>query len=116
MKILINIIFVFLIFFSISQNGLAQIGSLQKDTLTVKKTDSKADSKADSKEKNIKGSDNMKSAKTGNGAASIKQVKSARPDMSRAKGARPPDIIRPSGSRIPKGVGRPAGAGKPGRG
>lgn len=116
MKILINIIFVFLIFFSISQNGLAQIGSLQKDTLTVKKTESKTDSKADSKEKDIKRSDNMKSAKSGNGAATIKQVKSARPDMSRAKGARPPDIIRPSGSRIPKGVGRPAGAGKPGRG
>ncbi len=116
MKILINIIFVFLIFFSISQNVLAQIGSLQKDTLTVKKTESKADSKADSKEKDIKGSDNMKSTKSMNDAVSIKQVKSARPDMSRAKGARPPDIIRPSGSRIPKGVGRPAGAGKPGRG
>ena len=45
----------------------------------------------------------------------VKQVKSARPDMSKSKGARPPDIVRPSGSRIPKGVGRPAGAGRHGR-
>jgi hypothetical protein len=46
----------------------------------------------------------------------VKQVKSARPDMSKSRGARPPDIVRPSGSRIPKGVGRPAGAGRHGRG
>lgn len=47
---------------------------------------------------------------------SVKQVKSARPDMSKSRGARPPDIVRPTGSRIPKGVGRPAGAGRHGRG
>jgi len=39
----------------------------------------------------------------------IKQVKrSARPDMSKAKGARP-NIVRPAGSKIPKGVGKPGG-------
>ena len=54
--------------------------------------------------------------KSGNKKGSVKQVKSARPDMSRSRGARPPDIVRPSGSRIPKGVGRPAGAGRHGRG
>ena len=47
------------------------------------------------------------------GNQKVKQVKSARPDMSRAKGARP-NITRPSGSGIPKGVGKPGGAGKPG--
>lgn len=41
---------------------------------------------------------------------SVKQVNSARPDMSKAKGARPPDIVRPSGSGIPKGIGKPGGA------
>jgi len=46
----------------------------------------------------------------------IKQVRGARPDMSKARGARPPDIERPSGSRIPKGMGKPGGAVKhPGR-
>jgi hypothetical protein len=40
----------------------------------------------------------------------VKQVKGARPDMSKARGARPPDIVRPSGSGIPKGIGRPGGA------
>jgi hypothetical protein len=54
--------------------------------------------------------------KSGNKNGSVKQVRSARPDMSRSRGARPPDIVRPSGSRIPKGVGRPAGAGRRGRG
>ena len=45
----------------------------------------------------------------------VKQVRSARPDMSKAKGARPGSIVRPSGSGIPKGVGRPRGAGGPGK-
>lgn len=45
----------------------------------------------------------------------IKQVKGARPDMSKARGARPPDIQRPSGSFIPKGIGRPRGAVRPGK-
>jgi hypothetical protein len=53
---------------------------------------------------------------SGNKKGSVKQVKSARPDMSRSRGARPPDIVRPSGSRIPKGVGRPGGAMRHGRG
>ncbi len=48
------------------------------------------------------------------GNQGIKNIKSARPDMSRAKGARPPEIVRPSGSRIPKGMGKPGGAVKRG--
>lgn len=39
----------------------------------------------------------------------VKQVRrSARPDMTKAKGARP-NIVRPAGSKIPKGVGKPGG-------
>jgi hypothetical protein len=49
----------------------------------------------------------------GNENAPVKQVRSARPDMSKARGARPGSVVRPSGSRIPKGVGRPRGAGHP---
>ena len=59
---------------------------------------------------------NKQDQNSGNKKGSVKQVKSARPDMSRSRGARPPDIVRPSGSRIPKGVGRPAGAVRRGRG
>lgn len=44
-----------------------------------------------------------------------KQVKPSRPVMSQTKGARPPTIIRPSGSGIPKGTGNPGGAVGPGR-
>lgn len=112
MKISIKVFFVILVFLSAGQIGLAQIESVQNDTLKVKKTESITDSK----EKNKKASDNKQTGKIENNAGSIKQVKSARPDMSKARGARPPDIIRPSGSRIPKGVGRPAGAVRPGRG
>ena len=42
---------------------------------------------------------------------SVKQVRSARPDLSKSKGARP-NITRPGG--MPKGVGKPGGAGKKG--
>ncbi len=45
----------------------------------------------------------------------IKQVKGAKPDMSKARGARPPRIERPSGSGIPRGVGKPGGAARPGK-
>lgn len=51
----------------------------------------------------------------GAGASGIKKVQSARPDWSRARGARPASIERPSGSRIPKGAGKPGGAKGPGR-
>jgi len=51
----------------------------------------------------------------GNDNNEIKQVKSARPDMSKARGARPPSIERQSGSRIPRGVGKPGGVIKPGK-
>lgn len=44
-----------------------------------------------------------------------KQVKASRPVMSQTRGARPPTIIRPSGSGIPKGTGNPGGALGPGK-
>ena len=44
------------------------------------------------------------------GSDAVKQVNGARPDMSKARGARPPDIVRPSGSGVPRGMGKPGGA------
>lgn len=47
-----------------------------------------------------------------NQTKAVKQVRGAKPDMSKAKGARPPVVIRPGGTAIPKGVGKPAGVGR----
>jgi hypothetical protein len=47
-----------------------------------------------------------------NGIQTAKQIRGSRPDMSKARGARPPLILRPSGSGIPKGAGKPGGAGR----
>lgn len=55
-----------------------------------------------------KGQVNSQNAAKGN---QIKKVNSAKPDWSKAKGARP-NIVRPAGSGIPKGAGKPGGAGK----
>lgn len=44
----------------------------------------------------------------------IKQVKGARPDMSKARGARPPSIVRQAGSGMPRGMGKPGGANRHG--
>lgn len=87
----------------------------QQDTVRVKKGNNEL--KGKDKETNTKKDDLNLSGKADNkpGPESIKQVKGARPDMSKARGARPPDIVRPKGSRIPQGIGKPAGAGKPGR-
>jgi len=49
-----------------------------------------------------------------NVSQSVKRVKAGKPDMSKAKGARPPMIVRPLGSGIPKGVGKPGGVGRKG--
>ncbi len=64
---------------------------------------------------NING--NSQTGNNGNrtGNQPVKQVRSARPDMSKARGARPPQIERPSGSRIPKGIGKPHGSVRPGK-
>jgi hypothetical protein len=54
--------------------------------------------------------------RTGNNNSNraVKQVNSRRPDMTKARGARPPSIVRPSGSQVPRGVGKPGGAGRHG--
>jgi len=56
----------------------------------------------------VKGQGNGQNA---GGANAVKKVNSAKPDLSKAKGARP-NIVRPSGSAVPKGAGKPGGAGR----
>jgi hypothetical protein len=76
----------------------------------------KADSVQVVKESGSAGNSKKTQAGTGNVASgqNVKQVKGARPDMSKASGARPPVITRPSGSVVPRGIGKPAGAGRRG--
>lgn len=92
---------------------MAQVPTVLDDTREVKVTQSGpiADKAIDNPDKKSDQQDKNTQKQKG----SVKQVKSARPDMSKSRGARPPDIVRPSGSRIPKGVGRPTGAIKHGR-
>jgi len=93
---------------------LARDSFMQQDSLRLKIR--KIESATQVREQSARGNQGNQPGYPGKGNASqkIKQVKGARPDMSKARGARPPVIVRPSGSRIPKGVGRPAGAGKAG--
>ena len=103
------------LFLFADQLCFAQVESLQKDTLRMKVK--KTESSGNAIEQNAKEFNNRQAGRGDNkaGSQSIKQVKAARPDMSKARGARPPDIVRPTGSRIPKGVGKPGGAVRPGR-
>jgi hypothetical protein len=106
-------IFLTALLVQIALPGIAQVETIQDDTREVKTGQSgtvtdKATYKSDIK-------DGQQDKNTTKQKGSVKQVKSARPDMSKTRGARPPDIVRPSGSRMPKGVGRPAGAVKHGR-
>lgn len=93
----------------------SQVITVKADTTKVSQLNSQSAEKINNQSQKENpgrqlGNDKNKAANNG-----IKQVKSARPDMSKARGARPPSIERPSGSRIPRGVGRPGGAIKPGK-
>lgn len=107
MKISGRIILIFILFLVARYPGFAQSNTGQVDSLQL-----------NTQQKESAGKNGMQ-ARNGNGSTqnrngSVKQIKSGRPDMTRARGARPPLIVRPSGSGIPKGVGKPGGAGRKG--
>jgi hypothetical protein len=91
----------------------------QQDTIRVKtRTNESIDNKDYRGNQGAQGNNNQQSANAGknNSSQGVKKVNGARPDMSKARGARPPHITRPSGSGVPRGMGKPGGAGKkPGR-
>jgi hypothetical protein len=87
----------------------AQTDTPQADTLQQHVQKGQSISQANQQKANEKG--NVSKNKSIENK-SVKRVKAARPDMTKAKGARPPLIVRPSGSGVPKGVGKPGGAGK----
>jgi hypothetical protein len=115
MKILGKIFFVMILLLFAGFTSLAQVKSQQKDTLMVVQKSTEAN--GNDKSQDIKDNNKQQSGKGENnpGSQDIKRLKAARPDMSKVRGARPPDIVRPSGSRIPRGLGKPGGANMPGK-
>jgi hypothetical protein len=113
-KITHTTVFLFLILWLLTSEAKAQTIPVRQDSVSSQAATGNDGSNNPGRGRYRGGSGQENSGNTGNG--SVKQVNSARPDMSKSKGARPPEIVRPSGSRIPKGVGRPAGAGRRGRG
>ena len=108
----LRFIFIFcaLMFFA-GHKGFAQSGTQQIDSVKLR-----VQTRNSAGEGNGQNAQGNSSNQTGNrnGYQTAKRVKSTRPDMTRARGARPPSIVRPSGSGIPKGVGKPGGAGRKG--
>lgn len=121
----ITLLTIFLFFLSVL-SGLSQEGVVRPDSTQQKKTEagsvsknreqnqSKNQSQGQGQRQNQGQGGNALgqpgNATGQNAGQQVKQVRSARPDMSKARGARPPDIVRPSGSGVPKGIGRPGGA------
>jgi hypothetical protein len=104
-----NIIIICVLMLLAGHKVFAQSGTQQIDTLKLKEQKSQSAGN----EQSTRGNGNDQNGNSfGNQTA--KRVRSGRPDMTRARGARPPSIIRPSGSGIPKGVGKPGGAGRKG--
>jgi len=91
-----------------SYNGYAQSGIQQADTMKLKEGGRQSSGEKLKQNLNVNGEGQISN---GNTYRVIKQVRSGRPDMTRSGGARPHVIVRPSGSGIPKGVGKPGGAG-----
>jgi hypothetical protein len=109
-------IFVVVILFLFSYHiGDAQNFVAQADTSRANRN--KTESMDKTKDKAQEGNGTQANNGKTNNQQKVKKVQSARPDMSKARGARPAYIQRQAGSGIPKGIGKPAGAGaiKPGK-
>ena len=99
----IKVLFLILFFIPVFSTH-AQTGTIRADTVRVTKESKSEETVSNSKAGAVNGANSQ----------AIKQVKGARPDMSKARGARPPQITRPSGSVVPRGIGKPGGAGRRG--
>lgn len=106
-----KIIVIFALILFAGFRGYSQTVTQTADSLKLKMQ--QGQTAAEAGEQNAVGNANGQVNKN-NGSQVVKQVKGKRPDMSKAKGARPPMIVRPSGSGVPKGVGKPGGVGRKG--
>ena len=119
MKNLIRILIIFIMILAAGQIGYAQTSASKADSLKLRNTKSQTtESVNDQETKGNMGGDqgsiSKQQAGKNNVSQSVKRIRGGRPDMTRARGARPPLVVRPSGSGIPKGVGKPGGAGRKG--
>ncbi len=116
MNRLVKLLFIVFLLFSPGRSLFSSGIFQQQDTLQVKTGNKESVSEGkNQQEKGIQGNQ-AKNAGNNNPSKTVKQIRGARPDMSKARGARPPQITRPSGSGVPRGMGKPGGAGrKPGR-
>jgi hypothetical protein len=106
-----KIILVFTLILFAGFKGYSQTVTQKIDSLRLRERQEQTSVNAD--EQNGKGNAYGQTNRN-NATKSVKQVRGGRPDMSKAKGARPPMIVRPSGSGIPRGVGKPGGVGRKG--
>ena len=109
-----KIFFVIVLMVLTVNTSFSQNLSQQADSLKAKSTVNK--SEKDVKDQEATATNTRQTGAKGvtNGIQTAKQVRGSRPDMSKSRGARPPLIVRPSGSGIPKGAGKPGGAGPKG--
>lgn len=121
----IALLFLLMLF---SGKGYSQTAVQSRDTLRIRQQQAEQQNEQQRQEQReqqqVQQGSRQKQAQAGTGNAgghangqagkAVKQVRGSRPDMSRARGARPPMIVRPSGSGVPKGVGKPGGAGRKG--
>jgi len=120
----IALLFLFLIF---TGKGYSQTANQSGDTLRIRQQqrEQQGEQQKEQQQQQVQQGSQQNRAQAGSGDAAsqangnkqskaVKQVRGSRPDMSRARGARPPMIVRPSGSGVPKGAGRPGGAGHKG--
>ena len=96
--------------------GSTAYGQAVTDTLRIqKRTETNRNSQSQGENGQAKIQERAQGNNQGAGKnQGVKRVTGARPDMSKARGARPPSIVRPSGSGIPRGIGKPGGVGKRG--
>jgi len=119
MKRMIKIMLIF-VFLIVAGKGYSQTAVQNGDTLRTRQQQMEQQKEQENLSQGEQqgqvqaASSNANGQANGRAGKAVKQVKGSRPDMSKAKGARPPLIVRPSGSGVPKGVGKPAGAGRKG--
>jgi len=111
MKNFWNLLVIFFLLSASGTRGFSQVIP-KGDSLRVGETASQTASNA--MEQKANGPENGGQAGKNNPSTSVKRIRGGRPDWSRARGARPPSVVRPSGSGMPKGVGKPGGAGRKG--
>lgn len=115
MKRFTKILIILLLVIGVGNRGFAQVVT-RADSLRLMEQKGRSAEKADEQKK--RGNTNSQQATMQKGknnpSQSIKRIKGSRPDMSKARGARPPSVVRPGGSGIPKGVGKPGGVGRKG--